>query len=104
MVERISAADDDDPLISPLQATVLHILRRSLAISLAVAENYAEATGLAELRRNNLSGSLPSNRKAEFTELLNAEALAATDVFANTLAFLIGPHSGETNVEVGEVE
>ncbi|MDA9865382.1 ATP-binding protein, partial [bacterium] len=104
LIGRISAADEDDPLISPLQATVLHILRRSLAISLAVAENYAEATGLAELRRSNLSGSLPSNRKAEFTKLLSAEALAAMHVFANTLAFLLGPHSGETTVEVGEVE
>ena len=104
LIERIGAADDDDPLISPLQATVMHVIRRALAIALAVGENYAEVTGLADLRRSNLSGSLPADRKAEFTELLTAEALAVVHVFANATAFLLGPHSGEASVEVGEVE
>ena len=104
LIARIEGADDDDPLTSPLQATVLHLMRRSLAIALAVADNYAEATGLAELRRSNLAGSLPSDRKTEFTELMAAEALATTHVFANAVAFLSGPHGTEVSVEVGEVE
>ncbi len=36
LVERIEGSDGDDPLVSPLQATVLHSLRRAIAIALAV--------------------------------------------------------------------
>ncbi len=104
LIESIRAAVSDDPLVSPLQATLLHLLRRALAISLAVGETYANSTGLADLRRANLAGSLPADRKTEFTELLAAEALAVTHVFANATAFLLGPHASETTVEVGEVE
>ena len=104
LIDRISAADGDDPLTSPLQATVMHNLRRALAIALAVGENYADATGLADLRRSNLAGSLPADRKTEFSELMAAEALAAAHVFANATAFLLGPHGSEVSVEVGEVE
>ena len=104
LIDRIAGADGDDPLTSPLQATVMHSLRRALAIALAVGETYAEATGLADMRRANLAGSLAENRKTEFTELLGAEALAVAHVFANATAFLLGPHGSEVSVEVGEVE
>ncbi len=104
LIDRIARADADDPLTSPLQATVMHALRRALASALAVGENFAEATGLADLRRANLAGSLPPDRKTEFSELLGAEALATAHVFANATAFLLGPHGSETSVEVGEVE
>ena len=104
LLARIEAADGDDPLVSPMQANVMHALRRALAIALAVGETYAEATGLGDLRRANLAGSLPAARKTEFTELLGAEALAVLHVFANATAFLLGPHGSEVSVEVGEVE
>ena len=104
LIARIEGADDDDPLVSPLQATVMHALRRALAIALALGETYAEATGLAELRRANLAGSLPADRKTEFSERLSAEALAVAHVFGNAAAFLLGPHGSEVSVEVGEVE
>lgn len=104
LIERIGAADGDDPLTSPLQATVMHSLRRALAIALAVGENFSEATGLADLRRANLAGSLPEARKTEFTELLGAEALAVAHVFGNATAFFLGPHGSEVSVEVGEAE
>jgi energy-coupling factor transporter ATP-binding protein EcfA2 len=104
LIDRIEAADGDDPLMSPVQATVVHVLRRSLAISLAMAEQYSEQTPLAEFKRANLAGSLPAARKAEFGELLAAEALVSMHVFANALAFLLGPHLGEASVEVGDVE
>ena len=104
LAETIMAADGDDPLTSPLQATVLHSLRRALAIALAVGEGYAEATGLSDMRRANLSGSLGADRKTEFTEMMGAEALAVLHVFANATAFLLGPHGSEVSVEVGEVE
>lgn len=104
LVERIEAADGDDPLVSPMQATVLHGLRRAIAVALAVGEQFSDATGLADLRRANLAGSLGADRKTEFTELLGAEALAVGHVFANATAFLLAPLGSEVSVEVGEVE
>ncbi len=103
LIDRVEGAEDD-PLTSPLQATVLHALRRALAIALAMGEVYSEVSGLSDLKRANLAGSLPADRKGEFTELLTAEALVASHVWANAAAFLLAPHLGETQVEVGEAE
>ncbi|MDA7427765.1 ATP-binding protein [Primorskyibacter aestuariivivens] len=100
----IEAADDEDALTSPQQATVLHTLRRAIAIAQAVAETYAEATGLSDLKRANLEGALPANRKSEFSELLTAEALITAYSWANATAYLLSTHTTETTVEVGEVE
>ncbi|MDP2578910.1 ATP-binding protein [Shimia thalassica] len=104
LIERIEGADGDDPLVSPLQANVMHTLRRAVAIALAVGENFAEASGLSDLKRANLAGSLSTDKKEEFSELLTAEALVVLHVFANATAFLLAPHQGETAVEVGEVQ
>ena len=49
LIDRISLRRMVTTRWSPLQATVMHNLRRALAIALAVGENYAEATGLADL-------------------------------------------------------
>ncbi|MEM6590027.1 MAG: ATP-binding protein [Pseudomonadota bacterium] len=104
LVATVTAADEDDPLVTPLQATVLHSLRRALAIGLAVGEAFAEATVLADLRRANLAGSLEAGRKGQFTELMAAEALAVSHVFANACAFLLAPHGSEVSVDLGDVE
>jgi len=104
LLERIEAADGDDALVSPAQAQVMNGLRRALAISLAVAETYAERTALADLKRANLAGDLPAARKTEFSELLAAEALISLHVLGNALAVLMSSHLGEVTVEVGEVE
>ena len=104
LVARIEGADADDALISPLQATVLNVLRRSLSIALAVAENYADVSGLADLKRANLDGALPANRRTEFAELLAGEALVTLFVFGSATAYLIAPHQSEVTVEVGEFE
>lgn len=104
LIERIENSDGADPLTSPLQASVVHILRRGLAIALAMGETFSEASGLAEMKRLNLEGSLGTDRKTAFSELLSAEALAVSHVFANAVAFLLGPHASEVSVEVGEVE
>ena len=104
LIDGIRDANGEDSLISPLQSTVLHLLRRSLAIALAIGETYSEATGLVDLRRANLAGSLAANKKTEFAELLSAEALVVSHVFANACAFLAGPHGTEISVEVGELE
>ena len=104
LMARVEGADEDDALISPLQATVLHALRRAMAIALAVAENVAEQSGLGDLKRANLEGSLPAARKAEFEELLAAEALVTLYVFGNATAYLMSSHLSETTVEVGDVD
>jgi hypothetical protein len=104
LLDRIAGIDGDDPIPSPVQATVAQALRRALAIALAVGEGFAEATGLAELKRANLEGRLPRERAGEFGELLAAEALAVLHTLANAAAFLLAPQAGERTVEIGALE
>ncbi|MBW6505208.1 MAG: ATP-binding protein [Rhodobacteraceae bacterium] len=103
LAARVLAVGGDD-LPGPLRASVVQALRRALAIALAVGEEFATATGLAELKKANLEARLPGQRAAEFGELLAAEALAVLSVFANATAFLLAPQAGEVTVEVGAVE
>lgn len=102
LIERVEALGDG--LVSPLQASVLNGLRRGLAIALAMAAGFGAQSGLAELKKANLEGRLPDLRRAEFTELLAAEALIALHVFANATAFQLAPHLGTATVEIGAVE
>lgn len=102
IVERIEAASDG--LLSPAQASVLHALRRALAIALAMADTFAAQSPLGELKKANLEGRLPDLRRVEFTELLNAEALLSLYTFANATAFLLAQQLGSTTVEIGTVD
>ena len=104
LMATIEGADDDDALMSPVQATVLNTLRRAMSIALAVAENYASISGLGDLKRANLESALPAARKAEFAERLAAEALITLYVFGNATAYLLSAHQTEITVEVGEIE
>ncbi|MEX0370984.1 MAG: ATP-binding protein [Tateyamaria sp.] len=104
LMSTIEGADDDDALMSPVQATVLNALRRAISIALAVADNYAAVSGLGDLKRANLEGALPAARKTEFAELLAAEALITLYVFGNATAYLLSAHQTEVTAEVGEVE
>ncbi|MGJ8618381.1 MAG: ATP-binding protein [Sulfitobacter sp.] len=104
LIARIAGADEGDTLVSPIQATVMHALRRAVAIALAVAENYADQSGLGDLKRANLEGSLPAARKTEFSELLAGEALVTLYVFGNAAAYLLSSNMSETTVEVGDVD
>ncbi|MBV1895833.1 MAG: ATP-binding protein [Rhodobacteraceae bacterium] len=104
IINRVEGSDDSDVLTSPQQAIVMQALRRALAISLAMAENYGEQTALADLKRANLAGDLPASRKTEFSELLSAEALINLHVFGNALAYLMSSHHSETTVEIGEIQ
>ena len=98
---RVMGSDGEDPIVSPVQATVLRSLRRALAAALALGAAYAEATGLAELRRQNLEGRLPEAKRAEFGERLQAEALINLQVLGALTTHLVAPHAGEATVEVG---
>jgi energy-coupling factor transporter ATP-binding protein EcfA2 len=104
LLARIEAIPGSDGLPSPLQATVQQALRRAVAVAQAVAEQVAARSGLAELKRANLAGSLPADRHAAFAEGLTAEALVTLHVFADSLAHLLAPHAGAETVEVGSVE
>ncbi|WP_390911966.1 AAA family ATPase [Pseudosulfitobacter sp. SM2401] len=104
VMARIEGADEGDALVSPLQATVMNALRRAVSIAMAVAENYAEAAGLGNLKRANLEGSLAEARRSEFSELLAAEALITLYVFSNATSYLLSAHLSEVTVELGDVE
>ncbi|MDF1726114.1 MAG: ATP-binding protein [Sulfitobacter sp.] len=104
LIARVEGTDEEDSLVTPLQATVLQSLRRAIALALTVAENFADLSGLGDLKRANLEGALPPARKAEFSELLAAEALVTLHVFGNATAYLLSSHLPEVTVEVGEVE
>ncbi len=106
IIERIKGADGDDPLTTPAQATILHGLRRALAVVHVVTEFYDDTTGLGDLKRDNLAGRLPANKKAEFAELLTASSLISLFVFANMTGYLIASEAAEAEngIEIGEVE
>jgi len=104
LIERIEASDGGDALVSPVQATVLQSLRRAIAIGLAIGEAFGAQTGLAELKRENLEGRLPKANSTEFSQLLEAEALAVLYTFANALTFFLASAASETTLEVGVVE
>ena len=103
LVERVEAVGGDG-LPSPVQARVLSVLRRSVAIALALGAEFAARTGLDALKRANLEGTLGADKRVAFGELLQAEALAVLHVFGNAVAFLLAPHASEVTVEFGGVE
>ena len=98
VIDRIEGVGGDD-LPSPAAATVTRALRRAIAIALAVVDEVSARSGAAELKRANLEGRLPAERRGEFAELLAAESLAALSVFANATAFLLAEHAGPETVE-----
>ena len=98
LIERIEAVGGDD-LPSPAAATTARDLRRAVAIALAVADEVAARSGAAELKRANLEGRLPPERRSEFSELLAVKSLAALSVLANATAFLLAEHAGPETVE-----
>ncbi len=65
LIERIGDVGGDD-MVTPVMAAVQTGLRRALAVALAVAEQYAERTGLSEMKRANLAGALTGARSAGF--------------------------------------
>ena len=107
IINRVQENDDSEILMSPMQANVLHSLRRALATSMVVADQFADHTGLSQLLKDNLEGGLAASRKSEFTELLAASSVISLHVFANMASFLLAnahTDASDVNVEVGEVE
>ncbi len=106
IIDRIEAADGDDPLTSPAQATILQGMRRALAVAHVVSDLYEEQTGLADLKRDNLAGRLAASDKVAFSEGLTASALISLFVFGNMTSYLISAQTAEAQngVEIGEVQ
>ncbi len=107
IINRVQEADDGDDLISPVQATVIHALRRALATSMVVVDQYSDHTGLSKLLKDNLGGDLPASRQAEFSELLAASSVIALHVFANMASYLLASRQADASdvtIEVGDVE
>ena len=106
IIARIEAVDADDALMSPVQAGVLHGLRRAIATALTVVDQYSDATGLSALMKTNLQGKLPDSKKTEFNEGLAASSVIALHVFANMASYLLSSmhDTSELSVDVGEVE
>ncbi|MDB6178660.1 ATP-binding protein [Paracoccus sp. Z330] len=98
LLERIENAGGDE-LLTPAAATLARVLRRAIAIALAVSNDVAARSGAGEMKRINLESRLPADRHHEFAELLAVESLAALSVLANATAFLLAEHSGALNVE-----
>lgn len=104
LTERIEAVEGGEGLVTPTQAHVQQALRRAVSIALAVVDQYADRTALAELKRMNFEVGVTKDRMPEFQEYLAAEALIALYTFANATAYLLAPHAGELTVEIGDVE
>ncbi|MEM6620395.1 MAG: AAA family ATPase, partial [Pseudomonadota bacterium] len=104
LIDRIEGIGDADPITTPTQATVLQALRRALAVAYTVQDHYTDATGLSELLKDNLQGSLAAAKRAEFGELLAAASLITLHTFANMCAYLTAPVAGEGSVEIGPLE
>ena len=104
---RIEASDDGDTLMSTIQASALRALRRALSVAQVTSDQFADQTGLSELMRDNLAGSLNPAKKTEFEDLLAASALISLHVFANMTDFLLtaaSAESGESEAQSDEVE
>ncbi len=98
---------DDDVLTTPVQASVLRALRRSLSVAQVASDQFAEQSGLADLKRKNLSGMLDPAQKTRFHDLLKASALIVLHVFANMSDFLLAELVGEaqeTETQSGDIE
>jgi len=106
LIARIEATSEDDDLMSPVQAGVLHGLRRALATALTVVDQYADATGLSALMKDNLEGKLANSQSTAFSEGLAAASVIALHVFANMASFRLSTlhEAGELSVDVGDVE
>ena len=106
IIARVEATDENDALMSPVQAGVLHGLRRALATALTVVDQYADATGLSALMKANLEGKLPGSKQTEFNEGLAAGSVIALHVFANMASYLLSSlhDTSELSIDVGDVE
>jgi len=93
LLKTIQSARPDDPMLSPLQHSVLFRARRGLQVALAVSAVFARQSDLEQLQARNISAPLQGAEAEHFKALLSASAYVAAFVFA---AYLISTLSGES--------
>ncbi|MDJ0613142.1 MAG: AAA family ATPase [Rhizobiaceae bacterium] len=73
----LSSISADDSMLSPVQHNILFKTRRALAVALAIADEFAQQTGLDALRSKNASSSLEGDEATKFRSLLEASSYVA---------------------------
>ncbi len=73
----LSAVAADDSMLSPIQHNILFKTRRAIAVALAVADEFAQQTGLDSLRKKNAASSLEGDEATQFRGLLEASSYVA---------------------------
>jgi hypothetical protein len=81
-----------DPLLSPVQHSVLYRARRGAQVALAIGDIFARQTSLEQLQARNASAPLAGADADQFKALLSASAYVAAFTFA---AYLSSTLSGE---------
>ena len=73
----LSSVAADDSMLSPVQHNILFKTRRALAVALAVADEFAQQTGLDALRAKNAASTLDGDDATKFRALLEASSYVA---------------------------
>ncbi len=73
----LSSIAPDDSMLSPVQHNILFKTRRAIAVALAVADEFAQQTGLDALRAKNSASSLDGDDATKFRALLEASSYVA---------------------------
>ena len=81
LVSTISNLDDKDPLNTEVQNHVLRVLRRGVALALAMNDMYAKATGLDRLKDTNKLGRLTDGERTEYRSRLSSAAAISAFTF-----------------------
>jgi len=85
LARTIGAVRPDDQLFSITQQTLLVRVRRGLAVALAIADIFSQATALESLMARNARTPLEGGEAAEFKALLAAAAYVAAFAFSSFL-------------------
>ncbi|MEM6499697.1 MAG: AAA family ATPase, partial [Pseudomonadota bacterium] len=97
----IGALNPQDTMLSLAQHGLLFKTRRGLAVALAIADKFAETTGLDALTRKNLAGDLSGDEMERFRTLVESSAyISAFSAAAYLLQML--PEEGEPANDVDE--
>jgi len=70
----LTAVTSDDNMLTPVQHSILYKARRAFAVALAVADEFAEQTGLDDLRKKNASSSLEGDEAKHYRGLLESSS------------------------------
>jgi len=70
----LSAVTSDDNMLTPVQHGILYKTRRAFAVALAVADEFAEQTGLDDLRKKNAASSLEGDEAKQYRGLLESSS------------------------------